>query len=331
MNLADVSLQSGHRHLAHAVHRPDAMGPQHVVVLLALYNGQAHLDEQLQSLEAQDHKDWSLVVSDDGSGDGGLARVVQFARDNPHRNVTINQGPRAGFAQNFLSLLRATDPSAPFVAFCDQDDVWLPQKLGRALGTLGDQSRPSLYGGRTYICSEGLERLGMSPLFSKPPSFGNALVQSLSGGNTMVFNRAALEILHLAARAPIRIVSHDWWAYQVISGAGGDVHYDREAFVLYRQHDTNLVGANTGARARFQRLRRLLGGQLVRWTDTNITALKAAMPVLTAQNAETLRHFSDARNAGPWRRLRMVLRLKLTRQTIAGQIALLGAAILGKL
>ena len=84
----------------------------------------------------------------------------------------------------------------------------------------------------------------MSPLFRRPPSFRNALVQSLAGGNTMVLNRPARDLVALASRRA-RFVSHDWWAYLLVTGAGGAVHYSAKPLVRYRQHAHNLVGANT--------------------------------------------------------------------------------------
>ena len=88
---------------------------------------------------------------------------------------------------------------------------------------------------------------GLSPLFTRPPAFQNALVQSLGGGNTMVFNRAAKKILQEAAA--IDVVLHDWWVYQLVSAAGGMVHYDPRPMLKYRQHSDNLIGSNLGWRS----------------------------------------------------------------------------------
>lgn len=331
MQLADDALLIDHRHRATAVHGDAHYGARHVVVLMAVFNGAAFLEEQLQSLVDQAHRDWSLLVSDDGSTDRSLDILQDFARAHPGRRVSVIQGPRAGFAQNFLALVRAADPRAPFIAFCDQDDVWMPGKLSRALDRMGKDDRAVLYGGRTELLAQDGRSVGLSPLFRRPPAFQNALVQSIAGGNTMVLNRAGLSVLQRAARDPIHVVSHDWWAYQVISGAGGCVHYDPDPGVLYRQHDANLVGANTGARARLQRLRRLLAGELRDWTEANLIALNAAEAVLTPENRDLLNRFSEMRRARAIGRVRGIWRLGLHRQTRMGQLALIAAAMLRKI
>ena len=107
-----------------------------------------------------------------------------------------------------------------------------------------DGSLPLLFCSRTLTITESGTPVGMSPLFRRTPSFRNALVQSLAGGNTMVLNRAARDIVALASRRA-RFVSHDWWAYLLVTGAGGVVHYSAKPLVRYRQHAQNLVGANT--------------------------------------------------------------------------------------
>lgn len=331
MKLADDALLIDQRHRTMAVHGWRSSGARHVVVLMAVYNGAAFLQAQLESLAAQLHEDWSLIVSDDGSTDDSLNIIEAFALTHPERLVSVLQGPGKGFAQNFLALIRAADPNAPFVAFCDQDDVWLPHKLWRALERIGDDARPTLYGARTEVVSQDGVILGRSPLFARSPAFENALVQSIAGGNTMVLNRAGLNLLQRAARGPIPLVSHDWWAYQVISGAGGHVDYDPEPGVQYRQHDGNLVGSNHGIAARLLRLKRLLSGEMRDWTDANLQALRAADAVLTPENRAILARFAKLRRAGPLGRLRGVLRLGLYRQTRMGQVALILAAVLRKI
>ena len=178
-----------------------------------------------------------------------MTTLSDFGECHAPRRTWIMRGPGQGFAQNFLALLRQAGPLVPYAAFCDQDDVWLRHKLARALAHLRTVPRglPGLYAGRTMICDDDLKPLRASPLFKHPPRFENALVQSIGGGNTMVMNRAALDLLQDTAGQAKGIVSHDWWAYQLIAGAGGVVIYDRMPTVLYRQHSGNLVGASDSA------------------------------------------------------------------------------------
>ena len=155
-----------------------------------------------------------------------------------------------GFSSNFLTGLSDITDDFDYFAFSDQDDVWHRDKLDRAIKALGTVSvnTPALYCARTEISDAKCKQtLGFSPLFTKPPSFANALVQSISGGNTMVFNRAAKNLI-VEASLNTPVVSHDWWCYQIITGAGGYVIYDPEPRLKYRQHGkTKLAQITIGA------------------------------------------------------------------------------------
>jgi glycosyltransferase involved in cell wall biosynthesis len=308
-------------------------GPDHVVILLALYNGAARLREQLDSLADQTHGAWSLVVSDDGSTDDGAEVLRRFAADHPDRAITLIPGPRMGFAQNFLHLLRAADAEADFVSFCDQDDVWMTDKTARAvaaLKTVGAEV-PALYCGRTLHCDEALRPLRPSPLFTRPPSFRNALVQNIGGGNTIVLNRAAFRMLAAASTRVEAVVSHDWWMYQLVSGSGGIVIYDREPGLLYRQHDGNAVGANGTAKTAAQRFLRVMQGRFRDWNDQNVAALSANEDLLTPESRDILAAFRQARRAPLPRRLRMMRALGLHRQTLRDNLALWFAVVTGRI
>ena len=158
-----------------------AQGTDHITMLLATFNGAAHIGAQLESFCAQTHKDWSLLASDDGSTDDTCEIIRQFARQHPERRITLLRGPGKGSAINFLSLLRAAG-SSPYVAFSDQDDVWYPDKLARALTALKQCSGAGLYGGRTTIADENLRPLRTSLMFRRVAvarSASSSLIQHL--------------------------------------------------------------------------------------------------------------------------------------------------------
>jgi glycosyltransferase involved in cell wall biosynthesis len=294
----------------------------HVAILMGTRNGARFLAAQLASIAAQSHRDWRLVVSDDGSTDATRAILADFAAGAGAGRVEVREGPRAGFAANFLSL--AGDPAivADACAFADQDDVWHEDRLARGLARLGglEPACPALVGGRTRLVDEAGAAIGLSPEFRLPPSFENALVQSIAGGNTMLFNAAAKRLFE--ATAGVTVVAHDWWAYQLVSGAGGTVVYDPVPVVDYRQHGGNLIGRNQGMRARGRRLRLLLAGQMAAWTDTNLAALDRAEGLLTPEARAKVALLRAARGRGVLSRLRHLHRLALYRQTRAGTATL---------
>lgn len=301
-----------------------------VAILLATYHGQQFLAEQLDSYSAQTHANWQLWVSDDASGDNTPTILAEYQRRWGSR-LQISSGPAAGFAANFLAL--ACDPrvEADFYAYSDQDDIWEADKLSRALAWLQEvpQDTPALYFSRTLLVDEQNREIGLSPLFSRPPSFANALVQNIGGGNTMVFNQAARELL-LAAGPHVEIVSHDWWTYMLVSGCGGQVRYDPQPTIRYRQHEQNLVGHNSGLQARWKRVRMLMRGRYRKWNDLNTRALQTMAPRLTPENQAIFRRFCEARQAGAVGRLTGLLRSGVYRQSTLDNLALAIASLLGK-
>jgi glycosyltransferase involved in cell wall biosynthesis len=303
--------------------RPESAGGQgqRVAVLMGTRNGAAFIAEQLRSLSAQS---WPLVdlwVSDDGSADATRS-IIEAWRWNKGR-LTLVEGPRQGFAANFRSMILDPRIDADHYAFCDQDDVWEPDRLESAVRWMEAQDAevPLLFCSRTATISETGEAAGHSPLFSRPPSFRNALVQSIAGGNTMLFNRAAR---HLLAKASARteFVSHDWWAYLIVTAAGGVVHYEARPLVRYRQHPANLVGANVSWRARFSRLGRLFEGQFANWTDRNLEGLAANRDLITRDAELCLRLFVGAREGNLFRRFGLLRKSGVYRQTWMGSLGL---------
>lgn len=302
-----------------------------VAILLSTFDGRRFLSEQLDSIAAQTWPNWVVWASDDGSRDGTLELLAQYRAAWGASRLVVHDGPREGFAANFLSLTGDPRIRSDYYAFCDQDDVWEPGKLRRALAFLRcvPEGLPGLYCSRTRLVDESNRSIGLSPLFARPPSFRNALVQSIGGGNTMVYNQPARELLRRAC-AGADVVTHDWWAYQVVSGCGGRVHYDAWPSVRYRQHARNLVGMNCTWRARLHRLRLLWQGRFRDWNSRNLRALQAVRPWLTDDNRQALDAFMQARASGLLPRLRGLARAGIYRQTLAGNLGLAAAGLLNR-
>lgn len=301
-----------------------------VAILQSSYNGARFLEDQLRSFEAQSHRDWLLINADDGSTDDTLSIFKYFQKRAGFERVFLQQGPHRGFVINFLSLIADQSIKADYYAFSDQDDVWEPDKLEHALSWLGKvpASVPGLYCSRTRLIDELGRSIGYSPLFRKPPSFANALVQNIAGGNTMVFNEAARQLL--SAGGIVDVPSHDWWLYMLVSGVEGALFYDRYCSVRYRCHPNNVVGSNLGIRPRILRARMLLEGEFRRWTDKYLAAIEARHPPLTPQSRATLDAFRNARREGLLARMSDMHRSGVYRQTRLGNFGLFVGAVLNK-
>lgn len=302
-----------------------------VAILLCTYNGEQFLAEQLVSIKVQTHTHWRLWVSDDGSSDSTLEILKRYQAEWGADRLVITMGPRAGSTSNFFSLTANPAIQADAYAWADQDDVWEPEKIERSLAFLQGQSgtRPALYGTRTLLTDASNRSIGLSALFTKPPSFANSLVQSIAGGNTMMFNHAARQLLAEAA-VGANPIAHDWWAYQVISGCDGRVHYDPWPSVRYRQHGGNQIGSNLHPLARLLRLRLLMRGSFSGWVDGNLEALAVIRHRMSPQSLAALDDFVRGRGQSTPGRLVAFYKARIHRQTLLGNVGLLVAAVLGK-
>lgn len=299
---------------------------------MCTYNGDRFIAEQLASLERQSHKNWTLAVSDDGSNDQTLEIVETFSRHLASDRVKVVAGPKKGFASNFLSLTARDDINADYYAWSDQDDVWREDKLQAALAWIATipQDTPALYCARSEIIDDLGTSKGFSPLFTRPPHFSNALVQSIAGGNTMIFNQAARRLLQEAG-SEITVPSHDWWAYQLISGVGGVIHYDQQPSVRYRQHNANLIGSNATWCARLKRIRMVFQDRFNGWNTQNISALESMRHHLKREHAERLADFKAAQRQRLLQRIASVRRAGLHRQTRLQNFALALAVLFKKI
>jgi glycosyltransferase involved in cell wall biosynthesis len=302
-----------------------------VTILLAARNGAEFIREQLESFSAQTYSNWELVVSDDGSTDGTLELIDEFAKSVPQK-ITVRHGPRQGFWQNFASMVRSQDVSGDLLAYSDQDDIWFAHKLADAVAWFEriPGHKPALFCTRTQLISREGAPMGFSRQFGRAPGFANALVQNIGGGNTMVFNRAAQLALQKSP-ADAEMVAHDWWTYQMVTGVGGLVHYDARPSLAYRQHGENLIGKNVGLQARLTRALGLASGQMAAWNEINLKSLNQVRGELLPGNVAILDLFARARTAWLPVRLWLLWRSGLYRQTAVEDLALYLAAAFGQL
>lgn len=314
-------------------HNPDSATSPRIVILMGVYKGERFLKAQLDSFVEQTQKNWALIVSDDSPDTGSADLISDWHAANSNCDLTFREGPRQGFVRNFLSLLASAPKDADYIALCDQDDVWYPDKLARAqerLSTVPDNV-PGLYCAATMICDQDLQPLRPSPPFRRPPGFRNALTQSIGGGNTMLLNRAAADLVATLAVQQADPVAHDWWLYQIISGHGGAILRDDEPVLLYRQHGGNMIGSNTSVRAQTARIRALLNGRFQDWNTRNLKALELAEEHFTDDAKHIIAQFRKARSGRLWERLSALRRSGVFRQSKLGTAAIYAACLMKRL
>ncbi len=344
---------------------------------MATCQGQAYLEQQLHSIEKQSYPRWVLYVSDDGSLDKTVEILQGFKQSleqttsgsapwtvgsseidltqpvERHSRVRLFDGPKMGSTENFMHLLRLVAKEAvvldtDLVAFADQDDVWLPQKLERAVSwhlsattrmkntDRNDQESPSqteqlppcLYASRSLLVDEDLKVMGLSRLPKGPLDFSLALVENVLSGNTMVMNKRLMEIL--SSMQVAHSVWHDWSAFLVTTGCGGELYFDREPSVLYRQHASNVIGVKKGFLEQCIRWVAVLKGRYKAWTQINLNGLNDIEIHLVAEPLHLKRAYESMRSEKSlWRRCLKVRHLSIRRQGLFLQIALYFALVLG--
>lgn len=300
-----------------------------VAVLLCTYNGTRFLKEQIDSIGRQTHSNIVLVASDDGSKDGTLAMLEDYRARWGGDRVIILKGPSRGFSKNFLSMIFNPSIQADYYAFADQDDIWEENKISRAVAMMAaTASAPSLYFSRTQLVDIENKDIGLSPLVKGIPDFTNSLVQNVARGNTMVVNDAARQLLQIDQN--VTVYAHDWWVYQVITGCGGKVYYDAVPTLRYRQHGSNLIGANKGIMARLLRLKLLFDGSFRSWNSMNIAALKKFVPLFPEENKNIFGLFCAARQTWIVPRVSKMLKSGVRRESAIDNLALLMATIMGR-
>lgn len=233
-----------------------------VAVCLAAFNGMRYLPQQIDSIFGQTETDITLFVSVDSSTDGTEDWFCRLQVENA-RVVLLPVGEKfGGAARNFFRLIRDLDFSAfDYVAFADQDDIWLPGKLKRATDRLSTLGVDGYSSDIVAFWESGRSRYIKK---SYPQRRWDYLFESAGPGCTFVINRRlACDLQGLLRQNPPRILDvglHDWFTYAFARARGYQWFIDDYASLMYRQHGQNQVGVNAGFAAWAWRANRVLSG-----------------------------------------------------------------------
>ena len=219
-------------------------------LLLATLNGEDYLKAQLESIAAQTYENWQLVVGDDGSTDGTISILEEFSKQYPEQVTIIKNDPPQGSAKdNFISLIQ--NSYGPYFMFCDQDDVWKPDKIYltlqkmEALEARYGEKTPILVHSDLSVADHNLEMVAESFFqYANIPKrivLNQLMVQNSVTGCTMMINRC-LQQYFLRPLPMSKIIMHDYWA-ALIAKVFGKIGFVNEPTMYYRQHGNNSVGA----------------------------------------------------------------------------------------
>ncbi len=292
-----------------------------VTVILSTFNFSAYIEQQRNSLDDQTHPETRIIVRDDGSSDA-TPKILEQAH-SAGRIELLRGNNNLGAAQSFFELLKYAVKSDPdYVALCDQDDVWQSGKISCALTALsavgGDQV--AMYASRAEIVDKDLTHIGYTRVPERV-GFGNALLENVCVGCTIVLNRKAIELI--CRNLPTQVPVHDWWCYLVVA-CFGKVVFDQNAYIKYRQHGENVFGVPKNTVDRLMRgMSRFAGKSGGRnWQSEQARVFLACFEdQIPLSNRRTLSAFVQAKSSS-WRRLRLAFSPGIWRQKRLDSIAM---------
>lgn len=221
-----------------------------VQVLLSSYNGERYIREQIDSILGQKNVIIELLVRDDGSSDGTRAILAEYHKH--HENIYVVYAENVGIVKSFFLLVNQVK-DAEYIAFADQDDVWLPDKLIRAVTLLEKEGNdiPLVYCSAKQLVDENLNPIPAAITYKNVRTeFGNALVENMCTGCTCVINHKLLKLIQ--RKTPDFTIMHDFWIY-LVGTCLGKVIYDEQSYILYRQHGKNELGVASSIGENYKR------------------------------------------------------------------------------
>lgn len=236
-----------------------------VTIVMAVYNGEKYLEEQLESIRLQTYRAWKLLIRDDGSTDNTEKIIKKFAEQlaaekaegealevQTVQYLKSGMQDKKGAKYNFLSLLEMAEDS--YVMCCDQDDVWKLDKIEKTLQKMEQAEQkngiiPILVHSDVEVVDEKKNQISASFFESaglkKRITLPELLIQNYVTGCTMMLNAPALSYMkQLSQKQKDDCLMHDYWAALVAQTFGKVVFLD-ETTMYYRQHENNSVGAKS--------------------------------------------------------------------------------------
>ncbi|MGB8225666.1 MAG: glycosyltransferase family 2 protein [Sedimentisphaerales bacterium] len=277
------------------------MSPK-ISIIMATYNGEQYLSEQIKSILEQSNKEWQLIIRDDNSEDNTNEVIKKYTQKYPENiKLASDRDSHIGTSQNFLHLLNHAD--IDYVMFCDQDDVWLPDKIEitfnkmRVIEEKFGAAMPALIHTDLKVVDKNLNIVSDSfwkfqHLFpQRGKTLNRLLVQNVITGGTVMINKALKNKIKLL---PEQIIMYDWWI-SLVTAAFGKIDYVPKATVLYRQHDSNNIGAKKWSLSYIMNKARLNGSNFKSILQTQLQA-KAFLDVfrdeLTEKDIDLLNAYS---------------------------------------
>jgi glycosyltransferase involved in cell wall biosynthesis len=223
---------------------------RNVDILLSTYNGEEFLTQQIDSIISQTCQNWTLFIRDDGSKDGTVPIINRYMQKYPAKIKLVEADISSlGINESILRLLKFA--KSDYIMFCDQDDVWLPNKIEITFEKIEDmesqfgKKMPILVHSDLKVCDKNLNTIMesfwryqyLNP--DKGVAFNRLLVQNVVTGLSIMINKNLKQLIH---SIPKNTISYDWWI-ALVAAAFGKIDYISSPTAFYRQHENNTIGA----------------------------------------------------------------------------------------
>ena len=292
-----------------------------VDILLATFNGERLISEQIDSILNQTYTNWNLIIRDDGSTDNTIMIIKDYINKHPHKIKLIEDEKRnLGSSKNFSELLNYS--KSEYIMFCDQDDVWLPDKIRLSLEKIVElenafgREKPLLVFNDLFVVDDSLKIISDSfwRLKKRKPqntSLNRLIVQNVITGCAMIINKMLLELSMPIAKSAMM---HDWWM-GLVASSYGEIGYIRAPLIYYRQHSSNVIGANRKSVKQFLKKiatgrfdKRIFREHIQRVFDQADSFLAAYKDSLPLDKHKIVQNFVSLRHSGFWTRKYKILR-----------------------
>lgn len=223
-----------------------------IYILMATYNGEKHISEQLDSLLNQTYCDWTLWIHDDNSKDKTVEIIKHYKTKYPDKIKFLDDNLSTGGAkENFTYLLNNIDDNFDYLMFCDQDDVWLENKIEITLNKMLDTEKkdntvPILIHTDLKVVDEKLNIISESMFKYQKLNINNQRdikmisIENIITGCTMMLNR---QLVLVSKNIPKEAIMHDWWIAIITLKQGGRIEFVNQSTMMYRQHSLNTIGS----------------------------------------------------------------------------------------
>ena len=294
-----------------------------VQILLSTWNGEAWLPELLASLERQSFADWELLVRDDGSSDQTNKILFEWQRLYPYKVAKIiHDGEHLGSKWSFNRLIEHSD--AAYLMFCDQDDIWFPEKIEFSLLALQrleselSLETPLLVHTDMAVVDAGKNLTAISfwdlrdfDIEQRKQAY---LLTNVVSGCASLFNRAAAD---KAFPLPEAAIEHDRWLALVCAWFGR-VHAIQQPLLFYRQHGSNQIGADLQSIPSAEITLRVQA-----WSRQAEAFLQCYGHELSSADYQLVEALAELQYLKGWGRRRQILQHRLFKQGLLANLAML--------